>query len=69
MYCLDYAERPYPGNQLSFMLHDLVLLERDSQFASYWHSYKILHPYVAATVPMHFSAIFFSIGASKMKTH
>ena len=25
MYCLDYAERRHYGNQLSFMLHELVL--------------------------------------------
>ena len=26
MYCLDYAERPHSGNQLSFMMHELVFL-------------------------------------------
>ena len=73
MYCLDYAERP--GNQLSFMLHELVFLGCHSQFtsypytfASYLHSCKILQPYVAATVRMHSHAIFSSIGASRMKT-
>ena len=74
MYCLDYAERPRPGNQLSFMLHELVFLECHSQFssypytfASYLHSCKILQLYVVATVRMPSDAIFFSIGASRMK--
>ena len=35
MYCLDYAGRHHPGNQLSFMLHELVLLGCHLQFASY----------------------------------
>ena len=26
MCCLDYAERPHPGNQLSLMLQQLVFL-------------------------------------------
>ena len=75
MYCLDYAERPHPGNQLSFMLHELVLLGCHSQFVSYPYTFalyshccKSLQPYVAATVRMHSDAIFSSIGASRMKT-
>ena len=72
---LDYAERPQPGSQLSFMLHELVFLGCHSQFASYPYSFasysyscKILQPYVAATVKMHSDAIFCSIGASRMET-
>ena len=38
MHCLDYAERPHPGNQLSFMLHELVFLGYHSQFASYTYT-------------------------------
>ena len=75
MYCLDYAERPDTGNQLSFMLHNMVFLECHSQiasypymFASYLHSCKILLPYVPAAVHMHSNAIFSSISASLMKT-
>ena len=75
MYCLNYAERPHPGNQLSFMLHELEFLGCQLQvasypytFASYSHSCKILQPYVAATLRMHSEAIFFSIGASRLKT-
>ena len=75
MYCLDYAEIPQPGNQLSFMLHELVLLEYHSQFASYPYSFasysyscKILQSYLAATVLMHSDAVFFSISASRMNT-
>ena len=67
MQCLDYAERPHPSNQLSFMLDELVgvFLGYHLQFASYpytftsySHSCKILQPYVAATVQMHSGAIF-----------
>ena len=75
MYSLDDAERPHPGNQLSFMLHELVFLWCHSQFASYpytlasyLHNCKILQPYVVATVLLHSDAIFFSIGASRIKT-
>ena len=75
MYRLDYAERPPPGNQLSFRLHELVFLGRHSQFASYpytfasySHSCRILQPCVLATVRIHSDAIFSSIGASRMKT-
>ena len=71
MYCLDYAERPHPGNQLSFMLHELVFLGCHTQFASYpytfasyLHSCKILQPCVVAMVRMHSNAPFSSIGAS-----
>ena len=74
MCCLDYAERSHPGNQLSFMLHELVFLGCHLQFASYlymfalyWHSYKLLQPYVAATVWMHSDVTFSSIGASRTK--
>ena len=75
MYCLDYVERPHPGNQLSFMLHELVFLGCHSKLASYpytftshSHSCKILQLFVASTVQMHSDAIFFSIGASRIKT-
>ena len=70
MCCLEYTERPDPGDQLSFMLNKLVLLGYHSQFvsypytfSSYSHSSKILQPYVAATVRMYSDAIFFSIRA------
>ena len=58
------AEIPYPGNQLSCMLHELVFLGCHLQltsypytFASYSYSCKILQPYVAATVRMHSDAV------------
>ena len=35
MCCLDQGERPQPGNRLSFMLHELVLLGHHSQFTLY----------------------------------
>ena len=75
MYCLDYAGRPPSGNQLSFMLHELVGIPVVSfaQFASYpylfaLYSYsgKSFQSYVAATVPMHSDAVFSS--DSRMKT-
>ena len=64
---------PLPGNQLSFMLRELVFLRCDSQFASYpfgsySDSYKIVEPYVAATVWIHSDEIFFSIVHTRMKT-
>ena len=37
-------------------------------FVLYWHSCKILQPYVNVTERMHSDAIFFSVGASEMKT-
>ena len=73
MYCLDYAEKPQLCNQLNFMLYELVFLE--CQFASYRytsvrysHTCTILQPYVVGTVRMHSDAIFFSVGAPRMKT-
>ena len=75
MYYLDYAEKPHSGNQLSFMLHELVFLGCHSQFASYPYTFashshicNILQQYVVVTVRMHSDAIFSSIGASRMKT-
>ena len=75
MHCLDYEERPQPGNQLFFMLNELVSLGCHSQFASHPYTFasysygcKILQPHVAATARMHPDAMFFSIGASQMKT-
>ena len=75
MYCLGYAERPQPDNQLSFMLHGLVFLAYHLQFASYLYSFasysyscKILQPYVVARVRMHSDAVFASICASRTKT-
>ena len=69
------AEIPQPGNQLSFMLHELVFLECLSQiasypykFAPYSYSCKILQPYVAATVRMRSDAVLSSNGALLMKT-
>ena len=57
------------------MRHELVFLGCHSQFssylytsASYLHSCKLLLSLVAATVQKHSDAIFFSIGASRMKT-
>ena len=57
------------------MLHELVFLGCHSKFASYpytfasyLHSCKILHLYVVAMVGMHSDAIFFFIGAYRMKT-
>ena len=64
-----------PGNQLSFMLHELVFLACHSQialypytFASYSYGCKILQPYVAATVQMRSDAVLSSTGALLMKT-
>ena len=75
MYCLDYAERPHLGNQLSFILHELmVFFGCHSQFALYpyllasFGSCKILQPYIAVTVQMHSDAVFASIDASGVKT-
>ena len=68
MYCLDYAKRPQPDNQLSFMLHKLVFLGYHSQFAPHSYSCKILQRYVAAIVRMHSNVVLSSIGASRMKT-
>ena len=69
------AEIPQPGNQLFFMLHELVFLEFHSQFASYPYAFasysyscKILQPYVAATVRMHSNAVLSSTCALLMKT-
>ena len=63
------------GNQLSFVLHELVFLGCHSQFASYPYTFasdsyscKILQPYVAATVRMHSDAVLSSTGALLMKT-
>ena len=68
MYRLGYLERPNPGNQLSFILDELVFLGYHSQFASYSYMCKILQPYVASTVRMHSDGVFSSVGASRMKT-
>ena len=64
-----------PGNQLSFMLHELVFLGCHLQFAScaytfasYSYSCKILRPYVAAMVRMHSDAVLPSIGALLIKS-
>ena len=69
------AEIPQPGNQLSFMLHELAFLRCHSQFAlylytfaSYSHSCKILQPYFASTERMHSDAILSFTGALLMKT-
>ena len=73
---------PDPGNQLSFMLHELVFFGCHSQFASYrytfapyrytfapyLYSYKILQPYVTATVRMHSDGVSSSTGPPLMKT-
>ena len=78
MHYLDYAERPHPGNQLSFMMYELVCHSQFASypytfasypytFASYLHSCKILEPCVVATVRMHSNAIFSSIGASRTR--
>ena len=68
MYCLHYVERPQPDNRLSSMFHELVFLGYNSQFAFYSYSWRILQPYVAATVRKSCDAIFSSIGASRIKT-
>ena len=75
MYCLDDAEIPHSGNQLSFILHELIFLGWHTQiasyrymFASYSYGCKILQPYVAATVRMRFDAVLSSTGALLMKT-
>ena len=66
---------PHLGNQLSFMLHELVFLGCHSQFASYpytlalySYSCKILQPYVTATVWTHSDAVLSSTGARLTKT-
>ena len=66
---------PDPGKQLSFMLHELVFFGCHSHFASYrytfapyLYSYKILQPYVTATVRMHSDGVSSSTGAPLMKT-
>ena len=41
------------GNQLPFVLHELVFLGCHLQFAACSYGCKILQPYVVATVPMH----------------
>ena len=56
------------GDQLYFMLHELVFLGCNLQFASYSYSCKILQPYLATTVPMHSSMVLSSTGALLMKT-
>ena len=55
MYCMDCAETRQPDNLVSFMLHELIFLGCDSQFAShaylfasYLYGCKILQPNVAA---------------------
>ena len=68
MYCLGYPERPHPCNQLFFMLHELVFLGYLSRFASYSYSCQILQPYIAGMVQMHSDGLFFSVGASQIKT-
>ena len=75
MYCLDYAERLQPNNVLSFKLHELVFLRYNSQFASnpysfasYSYRFKVLQPYVAATVKMHSDVAFSFIVAFRMTT-
>ena len=64
-----------PGNQLSFMLHDLVFFGCHFQFASdpytfasYSYGCKILQLYVAATVRMHSDVVLSFTGALVMKT-
>ena len=68
LYCLNYAERLQPDNQLSFMLHELVFLEYHSQvrlvsvlilstFAQVLSFTAILW----ATVRMHSDAVFFAL--------
>ena len=74
---LDYAERPQPDNQQSFMPHELVFLGYRLHFTSYpllirfvfadSYSSKILQPFIAATVRIHSDAVFFSIVVSRMK--
>ena len=66
---------PQPGNQLSFMLHELVFLGCHSQFASYPYTFasysyscKSLQPYVAATVRIHSDEVLSSTRALLMKT-
>ena len=68
------AEIYQPGNQLSFMLHELVFLGCHSQFASYPYTFasysyscKILQPYVVATVRMHSDAVSSSTNTLLMK--
>ena len=73
MYCLHYAERPQPDNQLSFMLDELVFSRVSStiRFVSviiHFVQFKILQPYAACTVQMHSDAVFSSIGASQIET-
>ena len=73
MYCLDYAERPHPGNQLflccmNWYSWGVIRSSHTYSFASYSHSCKILQPCVVATVRMHSNAIFSSISVSRMKT-
>ena len=61
MYCLGYAERPHPGTQLSFMLHELVfwdVIRSSHRILTRLHRCEILQPYVAATMRMHSDAIF-----------
>ena len=65
MYCLDNAERPQPGNQLFFMLHELVFLGYHSQYS---YSCKISQPYIVATARMYSDAVFSYIGTARMKT-
>ena len=73
MYCLHYAERPQPDNQLSFKLHKLVFSRvsftvRFVSVINRFVQFKILQPYVARTVRMHSDAVFSSIGASQIET-
>ena len=69
------AEIPQSGNQMSFMLHELVLLRCLLQFPSYPYTFapysyscKILQPYVAATARMHSDAVLSFTSAVLMKT-
>ena len=75
MYFSDNAESLQLYNLLSSMLHDLLFLGYQSHFASYpysfasySYSYKILQPYVTATVRIHYDAVLSSAGATLMKT-
>ena len=74
MYCLDYAEGCHPGNQLSFMLHEITGINiLGVSFGVCIVSVHVrivfaLQPYIVATIRMHYDAILFSIDASRMKT-
>ena len=75
MCCSDNAKRLQLDNLLSFMLHKLVILGYQSHFASYPYSFascsyscKILQPYVAPTVWMHYDEDYPPSGAPLLKT-